>query len=220
MHASLGFACGARGVQDCCEVICLCCLRLWRFAGFQGVHPGNQAGLRRAQTLFRNEHWHSDVGIAGQIIGVGRDNQVLQLGSDEVTELLVDFLTNQCRDGAAVGKIVHQFIRHVHRTDWNDNGISAQYRVVANDELRAVLHVQQYPVSLAHSAFVLQISGQRVDFLAQLRIADLIVVEDQCCFIRIAQSRNVEVVAERGFRHCQMARQVFGPVIQVSLLCH
>ena len=70
---------------------------------------------------------------------------------------------NGARTGVA--HVVAQFLAQVHRVDGHHHRIGAQDGIEADDELRAVLHVEQHAVALAHTAHLLQVGGEALGFV-------------------------------------------------------
>ena len=60
------------------------------------------------------------------------------------------------------------FLAEQHAIEGHDHGVGAQDRVVRDDELRTVLHVERNPVAALHIAILLQKSGQEFGLARKL----------------------------------------------------
>src|SRR5204863_6362386 len=82
----------------------------------------------------------------------------------------------------------------------------AQDGVVADDELRAVLGVEQHAIAARDAAALLQEPGERADLPIEARVAHRRIVVEDRRLVRIAARAHLEVVVDAGARD----RQRFG----------
>ena len=133
-------------------------------------------------------------------------------------DLRVQFLPAERGGGVAVGDEMPQLLAQVHRVDRHHHGVGAQDGVIADHELRAVLHVQQNPVAFAHPAMALQEPGERVDLALELAETERAAIEDDERLVRVACGRDFEVVVEAGPGQRQVLAQALRPVLVVPIL--
>jgi hypothetical protein len=53
--------------------------------------------------------------------------------------------------GLCVDNVVAQLLRAIHRVDRNYHGISTRYRIVRNNQLRAILHNDEYAIPASNA---------------------------------------------------------------------
>src|SRR5690606_493296 len=123
----------------------------------------------------------------------------------------IQLLSDDGRARPTVVDAVAQLRFEVHRVDRNDDRVRAQDRVVADDELRAVLQIEQHAIAAPHAGFVLQPSGNALDLVEETREADARVVENQVRLVGIAFGGNPGVVDERNLRRRQVVRNAARP---------
>src|SRR5450830_477444 len=70
---------------------------------------------------------------------------------------------------------------------------------------------------MAHAAYLLQVAGQALHFVAALGVADGGVVEDQARLVGIAGGRHFQVVEQVRLRRREVLGQALGPVGEVTL---
>ena len=152
-----------------------------------------------------------------QIVRVRRDDDAFQLPADQRLHLRIELLGDERRIGAAVGDVLAQLVRQVHRIDRHHHRVGAHDGVVRDDELRAVLHEEQHAITLLYPALALEEPRHALGFVLQLGEGDRGIVVDQIRFLRMAMRRNLEVVEDVRLRYDQMSRHVFGPVGKVTV---
>ena len=59
-----------------------------------------------------------------------------------------------------------QLFREVHRADGHHHSVGAQDGEAGDDEVVAVLHVEQHPVAALHPAGGLEMGGEVLDFFS------------------------------------------------------
>ncbi len=127
-------------------------------------------------------------------------------------DLAVQVLRAHDHAGVGVGDVVRELVAAVHRVDRHHHRVGAQDGVVADDELRAVLRVEQHAVAAAHAADVLQVAGERLGRAQQLGIGERRAVVVDRALVRIAARAHFEVVIQAGARHRQRFRHSRRPV--------
>ncbi len=159
--------------------------------------------------------------VAGrQRVAVLRDQQVLQalLGRQLIVGLLGAHGQIRAADrhaGLRVGDVVLEFLGPVHRVDRHDHGIRAQDRVVRNDELRAILHIQQHPVALLHAGLLLQPARHGAGLGFQRPEGDGVAEIADGRLVGVAMGGDHQVVPERGLRQHDLGRHALGPELEM-----
>ncbi len=101
--------------------------------------------------------------------------------------------------GVRIHDVVLELLGPVHRVDRHHHRVGAQDGEMRDHQLRAVLHVQQHPVALAH-AQRMQPRRQALGHAQQLGVAEDAVEEDQRRLVRVAAGADRQVVPQRGLR--------------------
>ena len=229
VHAALGLARGARGVGHHGQIVGAGGDGPGAQTGGQGVHPCAGAGFFDRLARRADEGRHGQVGGRRQVVAIGRHHGMaqarrLRIGSggrqafvQQRAHLGPQVLRREDGARAGIQHVVAQLLAQVHRVHRHHHRVGAQDGVVANDELRAVLQVQQHAVTPAHAAALLQVGRQALALVLQARIADGRVVEHQRRLVRVAHGRDLEVAVQVRGRQCQVLRQQARPMGQVAL---
>jgi hypothetical protein len=109
------------------------------------------------------------------------------------------------------------FLREIHWIERHDDRIGAQDAVIGDHELRAVLHVEEHAIALAHTAAPLEIARDPLRFVVNLGKADRRVVIDETGFGRIAPCGYLEVVEDAGGRRVQVLPRMIRPEFEVPV---
>ncbi len=221
MDAALRETGGARGIGHYCHVVGTCGMRAGLVAGGQRVAPGHGAGRQRVLGGQPGGRRVLGVFVAlGQRVGVLGHQQMLQL-------LLLRQLGIGGRGAAGqigradrharlrVGDVVLEFLGAVHRIDGHHHRIGAQDRVVADDELRAVLHVQQDPVALGHAGLALQPAGQRGRLRLELAEGNGLAEVADRGLVGIAARRHFQIDPQRGLGQHDGGGRPLGPELEM-----
>src|SRR5690606_11452935 len=146
-----------------------------------------------------------------QVVRVGRNDDVLELGSaDQRLQVGEDLLAADRRCRASVLHEILKLSAPAHGIDRDDDRIGAENGIEADDELRAVLHVDQHPVAPLHPQ-VLQIAGQSLNLVLQLTEGDRRIVVDDGVLVGKAQRRDFEIHVNTGLRQIEMVSSMHWP---------
>jgi hypothetical protein len=110
-----------------------------------------------------------------------------------------------------VQDIVAHLLGQVHGVSRNDHGIGPQDGIIGDDELGAVLHIEQDPVPLFYTASFLQVTGQGFHLVVKPLISHAGSVIGEGPLVGISSGRNFQVVIQRGLRDGYFMRNAFGP---------
>jgi hypothetical protein len=135
-----------------------------------------------------------------KIVGVPRHNRMTDCVAEKRPGMLVELLTQQNDLCTAVLNNVPKLVGNVHRIHRHHHGISSQDCVVADDVLRAILHIQRDAIATRDAALTLQKTGQRLHFLLQLRVTQRPAVVVKRCFTGISAGGGFEVFIQRRLR--------------------
>jgi len=132
----------------------------------------------------------------------------------------IELLTDDGDARLRIVDVVAQLLRPVHRVDRHDHRIGAQDGVVGDEELRAVLQIEEHAVASGDAAALLQKTGERIGFALHLRVAEArAVVIDQRA-IRMPLDGVGEVAVDAGARNVERARRAGRPVREVPIKHH
>ena len=181
------------------------------------VMPAEHAGQFRHRARCSNEIRHGQRRRRREVIGIRHHDCMDQAGDagerrHEWRNAGQDFLRDDDRARIAVSDIMLQLIREQHRVDRHDHRISAQNGVKRDDELRAVLHVEQDPLAALHAAHRLQMPGQGVDGIIELGIAENGIIKHERRLVRIPARIDRQVFIHARLWYGQMVRQALRPV--------
>ena len=218
VHAALGLTGRARGVGQRSEVVGPGQRRSGHAHGRQRLAPADDAGRGRRRGEFE-EIRQRQVGGGIDVVGViGVDDARQVLCREQRRDARQQFVAADRDPRPGIGGIVRQFRGEVHRIDRHHHRVGAQDGVIGDDELRAVLHVEQDAVAAAHAAVLPQIARERVRLRLEFGVAELAAVEENRGLARIACGRDLEVVTEAGLGQRKLLRHAHGPVLVVSIL--
>ena len=218
MHAGPGLAGGAGGVRHHAQVVGTCAQGSRRQAARERIAPQRDTGPRKLDARRRNELRHGEVGGLFQIIRICGDDHMLEFPRIEQRfDARVQLLRDDRSRGSCVLGAAKKFLREVHWIERHDDRIGAQDAVIGDDELRAVLHVEQHAIALAHTAALLEIARDPLRFVVNLGKADRRVVIDETGFGRIAPCGHLEVVEHVGGRRVQVLPRMIRPEFEVPI---
>ena len=214
VHAALGVAGGARGIGDGGQHIGLHHTRAGRQlqrqrCGKAMVGPSGQRQARRGHHLGQGiGRWGS-----GQCVAVGVDDHRIEqvlvhtgLGAGQ------QFLGDDGQAGAAVVGVVAQLGGGGHRAHRHHHAACAVDGIAGNDELRAVLALQQHALARCQLQALLHKTGQRIHLGQQLGIAGAGARINDGGLVRVALGRGAQVVVQGDAGYAQITRDPFGPV--------
>ena len=127
-----------------------------------------------------------------------------------------DILFGERDPGVAVHDVLPQFLRQVHRAHRHHHRIGAQDGEQGDDEVVAVLHVEQHPFAAPDRAGRLQVTGEVFDSFPQFGIAERKAVKNRGRLVREFPRRKQEHFLQRDARRAQRARHVGRPVPEVA----
>ena len=105
---------------------------------------------------------------------------------------------------------VHGVHRHHHR-------IGAQDRVIRDDELRAVLQVQEHAVALRDTAALLQEPGERIRLALELGVGDGRAVEIDGHALRVLRCARGEIAIDASARDFERMRYARRPMREMPV---
>ncbi|MNL24765.1 hypothetical protein D3C87_1462130 [compost metagenome] len=221
VDAALGEARGARGVGHHGHVVRAGRVRARLQAGAERLGP--RRGARRQRMLGGDPRGRRVFGVF-----VGSRQRVRVLGGQHVLELLVgrQFGVGLGHAGGkvsradrharlAIGHVVLELLGPVHRVDGYHHRVRTQDRVVADDELRAVLHVQQHAVALLHAGLLLEPARQRRGLRLQRAERDGIAEVADRRLLGVAARGDFEVEPERGLGQHDLRGQPLRPELEM-----
>ena len=219
VDAALGGASGPRGIRDHGQIVG-CGLRCIGGDIFgHRIGPADNAGaldVSGVQLPQRVGQW--DVtGRIGQFAVMGGDDGFQVAFFDNRGGEGQKFLPRQHNIRARVFGVMDQFRVSAHGVDGDHGSVGPQDGIVSDDELRAVLHVQQHPIPAFHASAFLQIPGQRLHLRVQVRIGQGMAVIDDRGLVRGAGGGVDQVLGQRLFGQVEMMRNAFGPDFEVTV---
>ena len=112
---------------------------------------------------------------------------------DALVELLPDDRDARLR----ILDVMAQLLRAVHRIHGHHGRVGAQDGVIGDDELRAVLEVEEYAVTLDDAAMALQEPGERIGFPLDVRVgqARAVIVDERALGVLLGAGDEIGVDA-------------------------
>ena len=178
VFATFGQARGARGVRQQRQVVGLALRRARQMAGGQRIGPARGADRQRVLGKQPGQHRRRRAvavfDVRRQRVGVGRDQQVLQAVGSGQAVVRGSHRGGQVgrgdgHAGLRVGDVVAELFGEVHRVHRHDDRIGTLHGIESDQELRAVLQVQQHAVTTLY-ALGLQPTGELFSLAMQLAI--------------------------------------------------
>jgi hypothetical protein len=136
--------------------------------------------------------------------------------ADEPRQARPDFLARDRHPRAAVLDVVRELARHAGRAHRHHHRVGAQNRKGREQELRAVLQVDQHPVAGPHAAGALQEARQAQDLLLGLAVRERGAEEPARGLVGIAPRGHLEQLVQRRARKGKRFRQALGPEAEVA----